>query len=661
MACPIMLLFFAVPSAALSLRKIQSEDDHFVPDLTKKTLPQNTITTLDADSVRKAQKLWANEINTCAKPQAAMFPSFRRLVMNTHADVEAEEALLGQGPFDEFSELPKSVLKELQPHVDAMSHFSPVPPLPKGWNMRSKKDKVKVSEGDVAKAKDLFTTASCKLTAGSQRQNEKKGAHLQTCEFHNLYFEHGGFTAHVLDDDKTFPDSKTAVRMTFEQTVSLPQVMRIRRYKSAEEFAQYLSTQDKMEAKSGTTVLVTPKWHFNFGHAFYDSLYPAFVSLIQWGKDQTDWRTLLKMSGPCPQNLENKVPGACNRIENLMGDIGGGGLDYTYKLSDESLPIYRFENLIMGIGLNMQKLDMGSNFALGQGRELKASSLFRKKVYARLGLPEPSRSPPKSELQGIIIHNRRFGTEGAPPEWAVELIDKAKEQGVNLKYINWSRVLPASERQGSNVANNPSPGLDTFRSHMQILLDTDIHISAPGTAMMYQQFLRDGSVHINLGEDVTKKVDAGVPQYMEEYMAEGAPYIKALYHYPHGCGKFVCPVADNIIELVQEAKQLITDRFEIPVPVGANISPVGKVTQAYFYLTQDPDDIAEMAPFASQATAPGLDADKFSYHCAKFVGEKMGTGNDKGCSFNNCLLYKLMDSYGPPCPGCEWPKFRNSQ
>merc|ERR1719335_314417 len=100
--------------------------------------------------------------------------------------------------------------------------------------------------------------------------------------------------------------------------------------------------------------------------------------------------------------------------------------------------------------------------------------------------------------------------------------------------------------------------------------------------MMYQHFMRDGTVHINLGEKPWTPAEKEIPKYMEEYMAEGAPYFKALYHWSTNGEK---SVVEDLMRLVVQAKELIHERFALPVPVGGNLSPVMRLMKA-LYLTQ---------------------------------------------------------------------------
>jgi hypothetical protein len=115
-------------------------------------------------------------------------------------------------------------------------------------------------------------------------------------------------------------------------------------------------------------------------------------------------------------------------------------------------------------------------------------------------------------------------------------------------------------------------------THLQFLQNIDIHITGPGTGQMFQTFLSDGSVNINLGgltymkeNDTLRKY----PSFMEQYVTVGTPYIRGLYY----------PINDRtqgikreiVIQLIVKAAQLIVDGFAIPVNPKNNLAPDGEL------------------------------------------------------------------------------------
>merc|ERR1719221_52888 len=160
--------------------------------------------------------------------------------------------------------------------------------------------------------------------------------------------------------------------------------------------------------------------------------------------------------------------------------------------------------------------------------------------------------------------------------------------------------------------------------------------------MMYQHFLPDGAVHINLGENPQ------VPRrFMEEYMAEGAPYIRALYYWPgKKSGGYD---EDRIMDLILEAKKLILGNFMIPVPVNTNLSPVLRLIKVFEYLTVEPAKLKKLTPlrFVGGSRSHGLDTNFYGNH---FPHEFLRLS--EGHQLNPCLTEALAQDYGPPCSDC---------
>merc|ERR1719454_2151277 len=68
----------------------------------------------------------------------------------------------------------------------------------------------------------------------------------------------------------------------------------------------------------------------------------------------------------------------------------------------------------------------------------------------------------------------------------------------------------------------------TLRAQLKLLRRTGVHVSSIGNAQMYQIFLADGSVHVNLG--AVQINQQAFPLFMEQQLANGAPYIRAIYY-----------------------------------------------------------------------------------------------------------------------------------
>jgi len=564
------------------------------------------------------KRSWAPILKKCESETSS--PSEQGL----HEDF-VEEAWT-QGPYDQFSDFSTKEWEAIE------ADYASQPPLqtPPEFNFEAER-----IAGDASPfSPDMVTRGKCQKTFGSDAMNS------HTCEFTNVYAHMGGLTAHILEGDK-FPSGDLRVRLQGSGGGALLRdVVKIVRHKSAGELAAAIPA--KRKEYTGVTLAFLPKWHFNIGHGLYDGLYPSFVSLIQWGKHADNFRVLL-LGGHNPGNVEVKVPGAFARNEEVFGAIAGNGIVRAYELKEDSdKQEAHFDTVVVGCGLNGAKLDQNANVTLGAGRELGAAQLLREKVYSSFGVkPREETWFARRELTGIIVHNKRFGKD--KPKWADEVMEQAESLGIKMQYVFWSKPFHDGHQ-------NTGPHASQFGEQMKLMSRTDIHISAPGTAMMYQQFLPDGAVHINLGLNRKKPLP---PQFWEEYMAEGTPYIKALYYWPKASiNKHVAYDVESIMELVTEAKELGNNGFKIPVPVGSNLSPTSSLWKAYVHLTQDPHLVATGAPLAFMK--PVNDAYAMRGLGNHFPEDVIFAAKHGAMVPNHCVLNKLMEDYGEPCPGCIW-------
>merc|ERR1712023_174335 len=146
--------------------------------------------------------------------------------------------------------------------------------------------------------------------------------------------------------------------------------------------------------------------------------------------------------------------------------------------------------------------------SLHGGRTLQGSRLYRDRILSSFGLSLKGSS---SKVRAIIVQNKRF----SPKELRL-LKSFSKIDDMPCDFVDWR------DSKGS------------FRAQLELLLNVVVHISGPGTATFYQIFLRDGSVHVNLGmvpdHPYMGLRQSPFPFFMESYLAEGAPYLRALYY-----------------------------------------------------------------------------------------------------------------------------------
>lgn len=425
---------------------------------------------------------------------------------------------------------------------------------------------------------ERLTSWKCVEAHGSQR-SVHRGKRM-ACHFKNLYFvpfrREGIFVVHVLKNT-------VDVGVFLHDTVSLgvtpgfsdqPVKLEIATHGSLKEFGRSLENEGPLKELKGLTVVFCPVYHFNIGHAIWDGFYPAFVSMLQFGKADTPANAL--MMSKRDKGIVKTVKGGYDNSEAAYQKIAGLELLTIEQLENSTKDfksVHRLEQAIMGIGTNAQKLDVNANFSLGACRDLDACRAFRNRIFNIMNLEPPKPARVTGPFRTIIIDNKRYGKGNAMEAITEKLkADKALE-GFDIQFVSWS---PHTD----GVRNDSPLQSGNFTRHMEIIGSTDVHISGPGTAMMYQAFLPDGAVHVNLG--INKAMDQG---FMEEYVAEGSPHLKALYYPRRGLSSPGLEVR-ALKKLILKAGELLRQGWSVdkPTPIGANLSPVGQVYKAYTWL-----------------------------------------------------------------------------
>mmetsp|Transcript_26861 Transcript_26861/g.58398 ORF Transcript_26861/g.58398 Transcript_26861/m.58398 type:complete len:929 (-) Transcript_26861:17-2803(-) len=404
-----------------------------------------------------------------------------------------------------------------------------------------------------------LTTGECKDAYGATVFSPGR----KTCYLKNVYFDRNAFIAHTLRGQEGTLPTLEDLKLMFAGAQGDGGRVKINRivHNTMADFKKHLSGKPKVRLREGLTAAWSPLWHFNPGHALFDGLYPIFVSLLQWNVHERPFLNLL-LCGKCVEQIvEKQMPGSYAAREEVFGQFGGEGILH----SDTAPPYGLFEEVVFGVGTTGQKKDHNGNVTLGACRELDACRHYRTRMYKSHNLepPEPVSSKPPGEWKGIVIENKRY--PAAHLEKVVSVLQTSEDivSSVKMQYVSWSPGKGHVKQSGR------------FDEHLAIIRDTAIHISGPGTGMMYQTFLPDGAVHINLG------TTEGYCQrnYMEEYMAEGSPYIHAMY-YAWRTGDMVPEI---VADLTNKAINLLKSNPPLPVPINVNLSPVGLVFKAFMW------------------------------------------------------------------------------
>jgi len=515
---------------------------------------------------------------------------------------------------------------------------------------------------------NLLTRALCKESFGYGGKSC-----LQTCRFQNLYMynkdkqksNRGSLIAHILEgSDNDYHDEKTknitgssnnsyyfpTRRVERIRTMSIglglggQRSVVIRKHKNLEAFRDTILSEiigdDSASPATNSTVLnetaimdtllhnrdeeftvaMVPRWHANQGHALYDYLYPAFLELVNWDLGYYDFSVFVQLVNHMRAyaDLQDMILAQIRheRLYGIFGGLGVKGGGWTTTNKDNDYPQI-FGDMFVGIGANIDEVDANINYTHPGGvSSLDAVRKFRDRLMHKFDIlvkPRPIPSP-TTVLQAIVIQSRTHHSiaEGAFQEAAME----SARYGVDLKFVYWPDIGFDKEEVQIGQLVDYQEGLGrgatpaAFAAQLRLLAKTDIHISGPGTSMMYQQLLRDGSVHVNLGNKIIKN---SVPTaYMDEFMAEGSPHIRCLYaHFAEEDYRPATEYGLAIGRLAGIAARLVREGFDIPVQRGINLSPTSTLLKAYGHLRYG-RGLDPLTPFWGYTGDEGLQKNTFS-------------------------------------------------
>ncbi|CAF4540286.1 unnamed protein product, partial [Rotaria sp. Silwood2] len=329
---------------------------------------------------------------------------------------------------------------------------------------------------------------------------------------------------------------------------------RIREFDSYSELQNFIRDSADPIVLPGVTLFLKFPWLGNIGHSLFDGLYPAYVALIHFPPRHLQPFRLLCAIDECKTCQD----------EDILNRFAGLGIIKHYVLNDMSNGSwFVFDEFVMGGGMMCQRCTQ-PNLQLPGGVELDGSRLFRDRLYAQHGVIPPTRRYKHSAegrnqhdvLHAYVMDNKRFTDIDrkeinaaineinnytiAHQNKSITDINKLDWPLINVSHVYYDSIK-GRKRTSSWFNETPidarSPTYELietyFTRQLRLLRTTDIQITGPGTGSMYQSFVPDGSVIINVGGLIPltpKDQNITYTAYMEQYMASGAPYLKALYY-----------------------------------------------------------------------------------------------------------------------------------
>lgn len=291
----------------------------------------------------------------------------------------------------------------------------------------------------------LLTNLSSYKTADTEDQ--------LSVEYQNLYAIEGVIYYFTLVDVKLPSVNKFTNSYTWAPVVKI--------FNSEQDIEQYLAAhKDKVEVELAT--LGDNLWYGNIGHALWDGLYPLYLALIKFGYTDSPF-TLLS------SDWSNKETMAYDIVTKFSGNHL---LEY---LQLDKSKIFYFKTLVAGTGNTGNRI-INKEYTLYGENEYKALSFFKQRLLRAYDISIDKAI--NKRLKAIIIRNKRFNDYEAT---VVQKVVEYYKDTIDIKYIDWYH------------------GYNSFTAQLKELEDVDIHITGPGTGMMYMPLLKKGAVNVNLG------------------------------------------------------------------------------------------------------------------------------------------------------------------
>ena len=226
-------------------------------------------------------------------------------------------------------------------------------------------------------------------------------------------------------------------------------------------------------------------YNHNVGHGLYDAIYPSFLTFLNYCNNSLDYTNLINILH-VPEWISN-VKCSKEWLLEIMEKFSGKKNLILNNLDKNK--IYKFQILLAGSGY--AGISAINRKGIMPGKELNALAKFRNRFYQKYNICIEN----TKELNITIVDSDRYTDNDK------EILLKINNELNNLykcSYINWKDI-------------------DSFDEHLNIMSNTDIYISSPGTSGNYFPFLREKSIFINLGTNISGEYN--IKQLMEVNMA----------------------------------------------------------------------------------------------------------------------------------------------
>ena len=211
-------------------------------------------------------------------------------------------------------------------------------------------------------------------------------------------------------------------------------------------------------------------WRHNPGHALWESLYSAYVLLLNYNMEHSNFYNVLLENDKTDENVQSS---------DFLKVFSGLDDRYFYWENISNDKIYVFRNLLTGIGKIGQRIyEYPVTMNIPGNIRFNAVKKFVERFYKKYEIGEHNQKI-NDIIKIIIIDNKRFTDEN---------------KTILKNIVNYFNKFKNIEMSYIDFKNIPS-----FKDQLKLVSETNIYISSVGTGLMLHPFLRPGSIVINLG------------------------------------------------------------------------------------------------------------------------------------------------------------------
>jgi hypothetical protein len=357
-------------------------------------------------------------------------------------------------------------------------------------------------------------------------------------EYKNLYYISGSLYYLTTDPNVHLPH-------VFKFLSHYTWIPEIKVFESNEKIEEYLNTfisKEEVELCAYGDTL----WYGSAGHALWDGLYPLYLALVKFGYENSPF-TLLTTEW-----INKKII----TYKGINAFCGNNLMEFPFLNQDT---LIHFKTLVAGTGRAGSTI-INPEYEM-YGKKYNGVALYKNRMLNshQIQIDKPINDTPKV----AIINNKRYTSSEIN---VLNQIIECFKDICNITLIDWGNY-------------------NSFEEQLKELEDIDIHISGPGTGIVYMPFLKKGAVNINLGymehsQTNTMRENIKIPNYpysdwifpgwMEQPMHAAAYYVSTLYYDRFKYNDIEFEPLKNLIEnaiLLLKDKKILENNHNIDAQV----------------------------------------------------------------------------------------------